>query len=71
MIGQWVGGMFLCEVKGHTLHERICIRGWLECIAIRNTPEFFKRKSKNATWIYETTFSRPKYECTKSNRTQL
>lgn len=44
--GEWSDGMFLSEVKGHSLQKRISIRGDLEQIAIELNPEFYKRKRR-------------------------
>lgn len=50
--GEWAYGMFLSEVKGHSLQKRISIRGDLEKIATELNPEFYKRKRrKKLTYI--------------------
>jgi hypothetical protein len=45
-------GMWLCEVKGHVLHTKINLRGWLESIAIRKIPHFAKRKTHNDLYYF-------------------
>jgi hypothetical protein len=62
MLQETLNGSFLCEFgkwqkpNGKLdVHRNISIRAWLECVAIRKLPYFFKRKSKNQSKIYEQT----------------
>lgn len=50
--GEWADGMYLSEVKGHSLMKIIFMRGEFEKIAIELNPEFYKRKRrKKPTYI--------------------
>jgi hypothetical protein len=45
--GSFTNGMFLSEVKGHSLHKNIEIRGWLEQVSAQVNVFFKKRITKN------------------------